>query len=57
MREYRSMKEDSGDIMNMDEMIEALSRAAGATQNKFKIPEYNNGGSTYTYGFRSNKYA
>jgi len=50
MREYRSMKEDSGDIMNMDEMIEALSRAAGATQNKFKIPEYNNGGSTYSYG-------
>mgnify|MGYP003671434195 FL=1 len=40
MREYRGMKEDSGDIMNMDEMIEALSRAAGATQNKFKIPEY-----------------
>ena len=50
MREYRGMKEDSGDIMNMDEMIEALSRAAGATQNKFKIPEYNNGGSTYSYG-------
>jgi len=50
MREYRSMKEDSGDIMNMDEMIEALSRAAGATQNKFKVEGYDNGGQVYQYG-------
>jgi len=50
MREYRGMKEDSGDIMNMDEMIEALSRAAGATQNKFKVEGYDNGGQVYQYG-------
>jgi len=50
MREYRGMKEDSGDIMNMDEMIEALSRAAGATQNKFKVEGYDNGGEVYSYG-------
>jgi len=50
MREYRSMKEDSGDIMNMDEMIEALSRAAGATQNKFKVEGYDDGGQVYSYG-------
>jgi len=50
MREYRSMKEDSGDIMSMDEMIEALSRAAGATQNKFKVEGYDDGGEVYSYG-------
>ena len=50
MREYRSMKEDSGDIMNMDEMIERLSSAAGATQNKFKVEGYDNGGQVYQYG-------
>ena len=50
MREYRGMKEDSGDIMSMDEMIEALSRAAGATQNKFKVEGYDNGGQVYSYG-------
>jgi len=50
MREYRGMKEDSGDIMNMDEMIEALSRAAGATQNKFKVEGYDDGGEVYSYG-------
>jgi hypothetical protein len=48
--EYRRMKEESGDMMSMEEMMEVLNRAAGATQNKFKIPEMQNGGSTYTYG-------
>ncbi len=46
--EYRKMKEESGDVMSMDEMMEVLNRAAGATQNKFKIPEMQNGGSTFT---------
>jgi hypothetical protein len=48
--EYRRMKEESGNMMSMDEMMEVLNRAAGATQNKFKIPEMQDGGSTYTYG-------
>jgi len=48
--EYRRMKEESGDMMSMEEMMNVLNRAAGATQNKFKIPEMQDGGSTYTYG-------
>ena len=48
--EYRRMKEKSGDMMSMKEMMDVLNRAAGATQNKFKIPEMQDGGSTYTYG-------
>tara|TARA_R100001463_G_scaffold132800_3_gene193740 strand:+ start:5381 stop:6463 length:1083 start_codon:yes stop_codon:yes gene_type:complete len=48
--EYRRMKEESGDMMSMDEMMEVLNRAAGATQNKFKVKGYDNGGQVYSYG-------
>ena len=48
--EYRRMKEKSGDVMTMEEMMDVLNRAGGMTRDKFKIPEMQNGGSTYTYG-------
>ena len=48
--EYRRMKEESGDMMSMEEMMNVLNRAAGATQNKFKVKGYDNGGQVYSYG-------
>jgi hypothetical protein len=48
--EYRRMKEESGDMMSMEEMMEVLNRAASATQNKFKVKGYDNGGQVYSYG-------